>query len=175
MEQTNPNPFYDQLTGAENFSLLFPADQDGFGPYWLESGELVRFDGVETEAENIEAVSLGSNRYRLAERCLGPFSCLRLQWGDEFFAFRSNKNSLSLTKLVTPRKFEHFRYLTATGFKDTSLIAEIVHEVGGGWETVAGGMLTLTVPALRAQEFQSKLNAAGLLPEELRLVVSPAP
>jgi hypothetical protein len=165
----NPSPFYDQLTGAEKFSLVFPPDRSGVGPYWLESGELVCADDVETEAEDIEAVSLGGNRYRLAERCLGPFSSLRLHWGDEFFADRSEGNILSLTKLLVPRPFEHFRFLTSSGFKNANPIAEIVHEVGGGWDAVAGGMLTLTVPALRAQEFQFKMNAAGLLPGVLRL------
>jgi len=165
----NPSPFYDQLTGAEKFSLVFPPDQDGAGPYWSESGELVRADDVETEAEDIEAVSLGSNRYRMAERCAGPFSSLRLHWGDEFFADRSEGNTLNLTKLVVPRPYEHFRFLTSYGFKNANPIAEIVHEVGGGWETVGGGVLTLTVPVLRTQEFQSKMNAAGLLPGVLRL------
>ena len=163
------SPFYDQLTGAEKFSLVFPPDLDGVGPYWLESGELVRADDVETEAEDIEAVSLGCNRYRMAERCFGPFSSLRLHWGDEFFADRSVGNTLSLTKLVVPRPYEHFRFLTSSGLKNANPIAEIVHEVGGGWETVGGGVLTLTVPILRTQEFQLKMNAAGLLPGVLRL------
>lgn len=170
MKHINPSPFYDQMTGAEKFSLVFPLDQENVGPYWLESGELVLFDGVATEVEDIEAVSLGSNQYRLSERCLGPFSSLRLHWGDEFFADRSEENTLNLTKLVVPQPFEHFRFLTSGGFKNTNLITEIVHEMGGGWETVAGGMLTLTVPALRVQEFQSKMNAAGLMPSVLRLV-----
>lgn len=169
MEQTNPSLFYDQLTGAEKFSLIFSLDRDGAAPHWLESGDLIPADGGETEAEDIEAVSLGCNRYRLSERCLGPFSSLRLHWGDEFFADRSVGNTLRFTKFVVPRSFEHFRFLTSGSFKNTNPIAEIVHEVGGGWETVAGGMLTLTVPALRAQEFQSKMNAAGLLPGLLRL------
>jgi hypothetical protein len=169
MEQTNPSPFYDQLGGAEKFSLIFPLSEDCAGPSWLESGELVHSGGGEIETEDIEAVSLGGNRYRLAERCLGPFSSLRLHWGDEFFANRSEGNMLTMTHLVLPRPFEHFRYLTSGGFKNANPIAELVHEVGGGWETVAGGMLTLTVPALRAQEFQSRMNAAGLLPGVLTL------
>ena len=165
----NPSPFYDQLTGAEKFSLVFPPDRSGVGPYWLESGELVCADDVETEAEDIEAVYLGGNRYRMVERCAGPFSSLRLHWGDEFFADRSVGNTLSLTKLMVPRPYEHFRFLTSSDLKNANPIAEIVHEVGGGWETVAGGVLTLTVPVLRTQEFQSKMNAAGLLPGVLRL------
>jgi hypothetical protein len=168
MEQTNPSPFYDQLVGAEKFSLIFPLSEDCAGPYWLESGELVHSGDGEIETEDIEAVSLGGNRYRLAERCLGPFSSLRLHWGDEFFADLDG-NKLNISKLVVPRLFEHFRYLTSGGFKNANPIAELVHEVGGGWETVAGGMLTFTVPALRAQEFQSRMNAAGLLPGVLTL------
>ncbi len=169
MEPTNPSPFYDQLVGAEKFSLIFPLSEDCAGPSWLESGELVHSGDCEIETEDIEAVSLGSSRYRLAERCLGPFSSLRLHWGDEFFADRLDGNSLRISKLVVPRPFEHFRYLTSGGFKNSNPIAEILHEVGGGWEAVAGGMLTLTVPALRTQEFQSRMNAAGLLPGLLSL------
>lgn len=164
MEQANPSPFYDQLVGAEKFSLIFPLSEDCAGPSWLESGELVHSGDGE-----IEAVSLGGNRYRLAERCLGPFSSLWLHWGDEFFANRSEGNALTMTHLALPRPFEHFRYLTSGGFKNANPIAELEHEVGGGWETVAGGMLTLTVPAWRAQEFQSRMNAAGLLPGALTL------
>lgn len=169
MEQINPSPFYDQLTGAEKFSLVFPLARDCAGPDWLESGELVRTDGGETETEEIEAVSLGSNRYRLAERCLGPFSSLRLHWGDEFLADRFESNTLNLVHMVVPRMFEHFRFLTSSGFKNANPIAKIVHEFGGGWETVAGGMLTLTIPVQRSQEFQSRMSAAGLLPGVLRL------
>jgi hypothetical protein len=169
MQQTNPSSFYNQLAGAEKFSLVFPPDKDGFGPHWVESGELVRADGVQTEVEDIEAVSLGSNRYRLADRCSGPFSSLRLHWGDEFFADRTDETTLTLTKLAAPQPFEHFRYFTSSGFDNADVMAHIVHAVGGGWETVAGGMVTLTVPATRAQEFQSKLNAAGLQPGPIRL------
>ena len=165
----NPSPFYDQLTGAEKFSLIFPLDRECAGPGWLESGELVVTLGGEDEAEDIEAVSLGGSRYRLAERCFGPFSSLRLHWGDEFFADLSQENRLNLTKVVVPRPFAHYRFLGSGGFNNTNPIAELVHEVGGGWETVAVGMLTLTVPVLRAQEFQFKMNAAGLLPGVLRL------
>ncbi len=69
METMNPSPFYDQLFGAEKFRLIFPLERDCVGPDWLESGELVRKNGWEPEIEVIEAVSLGGNRYRLAERC----------------------------------------------------------------------------------------------------------
>ena len=100
MEQTNPSPFYDQLVGAEKFSLLLPLFVDCAGPSWLESGELGHSGDGEIETEDIEAVSLGGNRYRLAERCLGPFSSLRLHWGDEFFADRLDGNKLKLSKLV---------------------------------------------------------------------------
>jgi hypothetical protein len=169
MKYANPSSFYDQLVGAEKFSLIFPLSEDCAGPCWLGSGELVHSVDGETDTEEIEAVSLGRNRYRLTERCLGPFSSLRLHWGDEFFGDRLEGNTLSISKVVVPRPFEHFRFLTSGEFKNANPIAELVHEVGGGWETAAGGMLTLTVPALRVQEFQSRMNSAGLLPGVLRL------
>jgi hypothetical protein len=169
MNTNSFSPFYDQLTNAEKFNLVFPLGHDIAGPFWLDSGDLVRLDSSENEAEDIEAVSLGRNRYRLAEQCFGPFSSLRLHWGDEFFAERSQGNTLNLTKVVVPRTYEHYRWLISGGFKNEKPIAELVHEVGGGWETVAVGMLTLTVPAVRAQEFRSRMNAAGLLPGLLTL------
>ena len=92
-----------------------------------------------------------------------------MYWGDEFFADRSQGNTLNLTKVVVPRTNEHVRWLISGGFKNENLIAQLVHEVGGGWETVAVGILTLTVPALRAHEFHSRMNAAGLLPGLLTL------
>ena len=170
MTLPNSSSFYDHLIDAKKFNLCFPLDQDDCGPYWTQTGELIlRMGDMPWEEEEIEAVSLGSNRYRLAERCLGPFTSLRLYWGDEFLADRAQENTLNLTRVVVPRLFEHYRFLTSKGFSNANPIAELVHEVGGGWETVAVGMLTLTVPVFRAQEFQLKMNAAGLLPGVLRM------
>ena len=156
------SPFYDDLTGADKFGLIFPLDNEAAGPYWLDSGELNCADGAESEVEDIEAVVLGNDRYRLAEKCMGPFSSLRLHWGDEFIAEHLDGNKLLLTKMVVPRKFEHFRFLTSAGFKNSNPVAELAHKLGGGWETVAIGMLTITVPVLRAQEFIAKVRAANL-------------
>lgn len=156
------SPFYDDLSDAQKFSLTFPLDNEGSGPYWLDSGELVSANATESDVEDIEAVVLGNDRYRLAEQCMGPFSNLRLHWGDEFIAKLLEGNKLLLVKLVVPRQFEHFRFLTARGFNNSNPVAELVHELGGGWETVAIGMLTITVPASKAQEFLAKVRAANL-------------
>ena len=170
MHDANPSPFYDLLNGAEKFSLVFPPSQEGTGPYWLETGDLVCADGVDAEDEDIKAVPLGEDRYRLAEKSFGPFSSLRLHWGDEFIAERVDGNVLQLSSVVMPRRFEHYRFLTSPGFTSDNPIAMIVHQEDGGWETVAGGMLTLTVPMLRVAEFQQLIKAAELLPGVLRLV-----
>ena len=171
MTHSNSSSFYDQLIGAKKFNLFFPSDQDGSGPFWTQTGELTRTGDTPWEEEEIEAVSLGANRYRLAESCLGPFSSLRLHWGDEFFAEHSSAGKLRLTRVVAPKEFEHFRFLTSAGFANENTIAVIVHELNGGWETVAAGMLTLTVPSSRVQEFHSKMKAVDLLPGVLRLEV----
>ena len=34
--------FYKNFENAQVYSLIFPADQDGIGPYWDESGNLAR-------------------------------------------------------------------------------------------------------------------------------------
>jgi hypothetical protein len=86
MLSSSPSPFYEQLNGAEKFSLSFPLGSDLAGPFWTDAGELLRPDGIETEVEDIEAIVLGNDRYRLTEQCMGPFSSLRLHWGDEFIA-----------------------------------------------------------------------------------------
>jgi len=76
---------------------------------------------------------------------------------------------LNLTKVMVPSTYDHCRWLISSKFNNENPIAKLVHEVGGGWETVAVGILTLTVPASRAQEFQFKMNAAGLRPGVLKL------
>lgn len=166
MNDENPSPFYDLLIGADSFSLVFPINQEGTGPHWLETGDLVCADGflAEVEDEDIEAVPLGEDRYRLAEKSFGPFSSLRLHWGDEFIAERVGGNVLQLSRVVMPRKFEHYRFMISSRFASDGPIATIVHQVDGGWETMAGGMLTLTVPMLRVSGFHQLMKAADLLP-----------
>lgn len=100
--------------------------------------------------------------YRLAYRSDGPFSCMRLNWGDEFYAGTAGDGSLTLTHVVMPQAFVHQRFLTSAPFDNDMPVARLIHELGGGWEAVAGGILTITVPAGRLLEYQRLMTVAGI-------------
>lgn len=163
-----PSPFYDLFEGAEPLMLVFPAC-DCAGPFWDDEGNLVRQPDDEMAGERIEAVRLGPVHYRLACRSDGPFSCLRLYWGDEFYASTAGDGSLTLTRVVVPRPFAHHRFLTSAPFGNDTPAAMLVHELGGGWEAVAGGMLTMSVPAVRSTELLRRLAEEHCAPGALRL------
>jgi hypothetical protein len=167
----SPSTFYSLFDGARNVTLFFMADHECVGPYWNELGELDASRGQQSTDEDIAAVSLGTDRYRLAERCYGPFSALRLHWGDEFLASPQGDNELALQKVLTPRKFMHYRFLASGVFNNENPVAQLLHSLGGGWETVAGGMLTLTVPAEMSDEFLQRMKSERLQPGVITLEV----
>ena len=165
MDESSPSPFYYQMINSEKFRLDFqigPSDEDT-GPYWGESGELILIDGAVPEEEDIEAVSVGDNRYRLAEKQPWPSSHLRLNWGDEFIAERVGDDVLKLSSIVMPQSFVHYE-LSGSFSKDDE-IAKIVHKLYGGWQRMGliYGIekLTLTVPVDRADEFLQLMKVAG--------------
>lgn len=114
---------------------------------------------------------LGDNRYRLTEKSFGPSSFLKLEWGDEFLAEQVDAQLLKLTRVILPRRYAHFRFIDSPSFSNDNAFAVIVHELGGGWETFMGGIITLTVPVSRLQEFQQRASATGQLPGVLQLDV----
>ncbi len=77
--------------------------------------------------------------------------------------------TLRLTSVCVPRPYAHFRFLTSGGFNNEHQLARHLHSLGGGWEAVAGGMLTLTVPAERASELKRLMYVEGLAPGVLPL------
>lgn len=160
---TLPSPFYAQFDNATEFTLCFRADEDGAGPYWLESGELDTNQGSSRSCEQVEAVDIGGGRYRLAFKGEGPFSGLRLNWGDEFVAEVVGRNELRLLRVTTPPAYTHFQFVVPRDFNNESPLAELVHRFGGGWEIVAGGMLTLTIPSATATDFEQAAQQAHLI------------
>ena len=162
---TYPSPFYAQFEGASQYRLRYPVDEDDLGPYWLESGELIA-GAVGQVWERIEAVDLGAGRYRLACKVNAPFSGLRLNWGDEFVAEEVGRNRLQLLRVVTPPAYEHYQLLVPRGFDNENPLARLAHSFGGGWECIAGGMLTLTVPSTRAADFEDAAHQAALMSVE---------
>ena len=76
---------------------------------------------------------------------------------------------LVLQKVLTPRKFVSYRFLTSVGFNSENPIAQLLHSLGGGWETVAGGVLTLTVPVEMEEQFNRRMESDGLCPGVITL------
>ena len=153
MKPEYPSAFYGLVEGATEAALLFPADGDSGGPFWNEQGELDLVRCEDWDEEEVGIVPLGGNRYRLAERLFGPFSRLRLYWGDEFTADKIDDGKLRITSVVVPRRYANFRFISSR-FNNNHPLANHLHAMGGGWEIVATGMLTLTVPAEHGAEFQ---------------------
>ena len=160
-----PSGFYPLFEGAIEVVLKFPVDGDSVGPRWDDiSGEIDRSACPDWEEERVAVVPLGGNCYRLAERLMGPVSGLTLHWGDEFRAQNDVDGELRLVAVCVPRPFVHYRFLTRAGFNNQEPIAQRLHAIGGGWESVAGGMLTLTVPSAFAGKFQRWMSDYGLTP-----------
>jgi len=170
MKPEYPSAFYGLVEEATEAVLLFPADGDSGGPFWNERGELDCVRCKDWDEEDVGIVALGGNRYRLAERLMGPFSGLRLYWGDEFEADQTDDGTLTITSVVVPRRYAHFRFL-ASKFNNDHPLAKHLHAMDGGWETVATGMLTLTVPVEHGPEFQRLMCEEGLAPGMITLEV----
>ena len=162
---THPSPFYAQFDDATESTLCFPTDEDEIGPYWLESGDLDTSQGSSRSCEKVEVVNLGNSRYRLAFKG-GPFSGLRLNWGDEFVAEETGIDRLQLLRVTTPLTYKHYQLLVPRGFDNENPLARLVHRFGGGWECIAGGILTLTVPSTRAADFEQAAHHADLMSVE---------
>lgn len=156
MSDDYPSPFYALLDGAVSHTLSFPVDDDGYGPHWDASGLLVCEATAEASQEVVEVVELGDGWYRLAEKCDGPFSGLRLQWGDEFkTALRDGQ--LHMERVLSPQPYLHFTFLGDSLPDDTHPVAALVHKLRGGWESVAGGFLTLSIPVDARASFEAEM------------------
>lgn len=157
------SPFYDALEGAHEYVLLYPVRTgECVGPHWNEEGALIP---GELEEEDILAVPLGGGRYRLAELCFGPFSGCLLRWGDEFEG-DAEGNTLTLRRVVVPPAYQHYFWVTSGGGDlENTALGDLLHRYGGGWEVVAGGMLTVSVPVANLEDFE---NAAAALGEDVR-------
>jgi len=164
MDDKYLSPFYAQFESAMEFVLKYRIGKDGNCPALNEAGEASTDSNLDQEDWDIEAVDLGGGKYLLASVSMAPFSNLSLHWGDEFFADPAGANALTLVSVVFPKKYEHFGVITSGPFSNADLSAKIVHELGGGWETVAGGMLTLTVPVSRVAEFHEMHRQQQHLP-----------
>lgn len=154
--------------------MVFPVNAIDGGPHWDQYGNLLAVPEGSIACEVIEAVPLGDAEYLLAECCLGPFSALRLNMGHKFKADAGEDNQLLLKHISVPQMYEHIRCFAMIGnpkpprnrknrssFNNDNPVAQLVHELHGGWE-VAGGILTLSIPVEKIQEFRSKIKERNL-------------
>jgi len=194
MEEEALSPFYAQFEDAQPYLLVYPSSDDEGGPHWSDTGDLIDLEDAEVMQESIQAVPLGKGRYRLAERCDGPFTCLRLNWGDEFEAEETEQGVLELQRVVMPQQYAHLRcssdadlvperatayampHFTAgcLKFSNKHPIAQLVHELHGGWESLTGGILTFTIPQANLPVFWQEIQARSLTLGSLGVYERPA-
>ena len=147
------SPFYDLLKGAQKYDLEFHVDENDEGPHWDDEGTPITTLTSSSEFVGVLAVSLGNGLYRLAENpVFEPLTTLN--WGDEFQAIEVFSGYLKLTKVVMPMKFRHEHKLISGSLTQGSELSNRIHELEGGWEIVAGGILIVTLPV----ENWDKLN-----------------
>jgi hypothetical protein len=123
----------------------------------------------EVAEESVPLVDLGGGLFRLAEKMDGPFSALPMRWGDEFFALESSESRLRFQRMDIPQKFSHLRLLLSGPFEPDGKARELIHQQGGGWKVVAGGILTATVPVEKEQALAQSLRDANAFPVGLAL------
>ena len=139
------SPFYDLLKGAQKYDLEFPVDENDEGPHWDDEGTPITMLTSSSEFVSVLVVPLGNGRYRLAENLVfEPLTTLN--WGDEFQAMEVSSKYLKLTKVVMPMRFRHEHKLICGPLTQGSKLSNRIHELDGGWEIVAGGILTVTLP-----------------------------
>jgi len=156
----HPSSFYGQLEPSSEFVLEYPyVDDDDFTK--------LQFNGVAEQAdwevaeELVALVDLGGGLFRLAEKLDGPFSGLPMSWGDEFLALEAGPGRLRFQRMDSPQKFSHLRLLLSGTYEPDGRASELIHQHGGGWEVVAGGMLTATVPVEKEQALVQALRNAN--------------
>lgn len=151
--QSFPSPFYELLTGAMTYRLSFPVDERDEGPWCDEQGLPITFKDGKVEVVEIMAVPLGRQMFRLAENPIfEPLT--ELMWGDEFEADETSDGQLLLRRVVLPKRFRHDFSVIGGPLTQGHPISNRIHELEGGWETVAGGLLTVTVPSENWDEYQ---------------------
>lgn len=157
-EQSNPpseepSPFYELFKNARPYLLEYPLGRDEKGPQWLPDGTLDPKAMQEWEEEEIDAVALGGDRYQVACISMMPLTYLKLRWGDIIHAEETEPGKLRLKRVEMPMPYVHYSSIGGP-FSNKNDLADLIHRLEGGWETVIGGYLTVTIPAARAEEFE---------------------
>lgn len=150
------SPFYALLEPARPYELRFPrpgdpSSDEADGLAWDAAGRVVVDEEPHWEVEDVDLVDLGNGRYRIAVPAL--FSSISLDWGDEFLGEVTGDAQVTIRAVVLPLCFRHYRWISSGPMDRGNSLAELVHRLGGGWATVAGGMWTLTVPESMVDAF----------------------
>ncbi len=149
------SPFYNLLKGAQKYDLEFSVDENFEGPHWNEEGTPITTLTCSSELVSVLAVPLSNGLYRLAENpVFEPLTTLN--WGDEFQAIEVSSGYLKLTKVVMPMRFLHEHKLISEPLTQGSKLSNKIHELEGGWEIVAGGILTVTLPVENWEKLNDK-------------------
>ena len=155
--------FYKQFLGANRYLIAYPSNDYDL-PDWDEDGNLIEHEETEWATGTIEAVYLGGNRYRLAQKLDAPFSDWKLEWGEEFLAESGpeSNNSLILRQVVMPGKYVHevTSCVVDPGIWRTSKESALIHELNGGWE-YALAVLKVSIPVENYQAYRERLALIG--------------
>ena len=158
MTTESESPFYALLGDAKQYTLIVEVDADSEEPVFSPDGSLTWSSTSLTLEADIKAASLGGERYRVCEHDL--FGVGNLFWGDEFFASCERENRLRLKKILVPQKFRHLSMVIAEPMDIDGELSKLIHKLGGGWESFAGGLLTITIPAENWELFEANMDAA---------------
>lgn len=149
--------FYSLLSGSERFELIFPCNSDEEGPFWNDDGSLIHYLDGSIQSTTVRLVELGAGRYRLAENPIFEVPTT-LHWGDELNASPNETGELELLSVAAPQRFSHLSTISSPEVALGSSISNKIHELGGGWESVMGGILTITLPAEKWPDFSEWLS-----------------
>lgn len=152
MDLDQGHDFYELMKGAELYLVSFPCNSDGEGPFWDEHGALEKFPNGHQEHSELMMVHLGDDTYRLAVNPIfEPPSTLH--WGDEFLAQLDQYNTLEINQIKTDQRFKHTTILMQ--INSNHPMSKKIHELGGGWECVAGGISIISIPKENWEQFES--------------------
>ncbi len=150
-EPGQPSPFYDLVEAGTPHTLIVRLDLRG-DAVTRPPGD-AKPDDPDISALELRILPLGAGRYRLCES--NPFMLADLFWGDEFFAEERKPGELRLTGFPPQQRYGHTVIMLSGPFDPEGSMAATIHRLGGGWETFAMGLLVVTLPVERWEEFDA--------------------
>ena len=158
MKEDFASSFYALLEGANQYQLLIEVNAESKEPTLLPDGTLATSPKNVLLVADISAVPLGGDRYRVSENNF--FEPHELFWGDEFVAVSEGESKIRLKKVVMPKKFQHITSVCEDSWDPEGEEAKLIHKLGGGWDLVFGGLLTITIPVENWAVFEAYMDTA---------------